>query len=111
MYALVSVYVTSKMIDVVQEGVSYAKAAVIISEEYEKIGQELLNRMNRGVTFFQSRGAYTQKARDVLLCVVVQSEVTTLKSIVYSIDPKAFVILSNVHEVLGEGFKEGEVKV
>ncbi|MGI6685709.1 MAG: YitT family protein [Bacillota bacterium] len=110
LYALVAVFVTSKMIDVVQEGVSYAKAAIIISEEYEKIGDELLARMERGVTFFQSKGAYTKKDRYVLLCVVVQSEVSTLKDIVYSIDPQAFVIFSNVHEVLGEGFKEGEVK-
>jgi len=109
LYALVAVYVTSKIIDLVQEGWSYAKAAVIISEEYERIKSELLARMDRGVTSFQSRGGYTRKDREVLLCVVVQSEVSTLKSIVYGIDPKAFVILSNVHEVLGEGFKEGEV--
>lgn len=106
LYALVAVFVTSKMIDVVQEGVSYAKAALIISEEYEMISRELLARMNRGVTSFQSKGVYTEKEREVLLCVVAQSEVSTLKSIVYSIDPKAFVIVSNVHEVLGEGFKE-----
>ncbi|MCR6545384.1 YitT family protein [Dehalobacterium formicoaceticum] len=105
LYALASVYVTSKIIDVVQEGVSHTKAALIISEEYQRITQELLAQMNRGVTSFQSKGAYTKKEREVLLCVVSQSEVSTLKSIVYHIDPKAFVIVSQVHEVLGEGFK------
>jgi len=107
LYALVAVFVTSKMIDVVQEGVSYTKAAVIISEEYQMISKELLARMSRGVTSFKSKGVYTEKEREVLLCVVAQSEVSTLKSIVYSIDPRAFVIVSNVHEVLGEGFKQG----
>lgn len=106
LYALVAVYVTSKMIDVVQEGVSYVKAALIISEEYDRISQEILARMSRGVTSFQSKGVYTAKEREVLLCVVAQSEVSTLKSIVYSVDPRAFVIVANVHEVLGEGFKE-----
>ncbi|MEL7567764.1 MAG: YitT family protein [Dehalobacterium sp.] len=106
LYALVAVFVTSKMIDVVQEGVSYTKAAVIISEEYQTVSKELLARMNRGVTAFKSKGVYTEKEREVLLCVVAQSEVSTLKGIVYSIDPRAFVIVSNVHEVLGEGFKE-----
>jgi uncharacterized membrane-anchored protein YitT (DUF2179 family) len=105
LYALIAVFVTGRMIDLVQEGVSYAKAAVIISERYAEISRELLEKMNRGVTAFQSRGAYTSKQRDVLLCVVAQSEVTTLKSIVYQVDPEAFVIVANVHEVLGEGFK------
>lgn len=107
LYALVSVFVTSKMIDLVQEGVGYAKAALIISERHQEISSELLSRMSRGVTAIQSRGGYTSQERDVLLCVVSQSEVSTLKSIVYHVDPKAFVIVSNVNEVLGEGFKSG----
>lgn len=106
LYALVTVFVTSKMIDVVQEGISYTKAAMIISEEHEMISKALLAGMERGVTAFKSRGVYTEKEREVLLCVVPQSEVSKLKSIVYGVDPKAFVIVSSVNEVLGEGFKE-----
>jgi len=105
LYALVAVFVTGRMIDLVQEGLSYAKAALIISEYHEQISRELLDKMNRGVTAFQSKGAYTAKERDALLCVVAQSEVSALKSIVYSVDPAAFVIVANVSEVLGEGFK------
>ncbi|ATW25930.1 YitT family protein [Candidatus Formimonas warabiya] len=108
LYALVTVFVTGKMIDVIQEGVTYAKAALIISEHHRQISEELLTRMSRGVTSFQSKGAYTATEREVLLCVVAQSEVSTLKSIVYSVDPKAFVIVANVHEVLGEGFKQAD---
>lgn len=110
LYALIAVFITSKMIDVVQEGISYDKAALIISEKYEIISKELLKKMERGATSFKSKGVYTEKEREVLLCVVTQSEVSTLKSIVYSIDPKAFVIVSNVHEVLGEGFKERQLE-
>ncbi|MGI6678105.1 MAG: YitT family protein [Dehalobacterium sp.] len=105
LYALASVFVTGKIIDVVQEGVSYTRAALIISEDYRRISKEILNQMDRGVTSFQSKGVYTQKEREVLLCVVTQREVSTLKNIVYQVDPKAFVIVSQIHEVLGEGFK------
>lgn len=106
LYALVAVFVTGKMIDLVQEGMSYARAAVIISEGYEEISRELMRRMNRGVTAFPSRGVYTSRDREVLLCVVTQSEVSVMKSIVYNVDPRAFVIVANVNEVLGEGFKK-----
>ncbi|MGI6065835.1 MAG: YitT family protein [Bacillota bacterium] len=106
LYALVAVYVTSRMIDLVQEGVAYTRAALIISDKFEVISSELLHKMNRGVTALQGRGGYTSIERDVLLCVVSQSEVTTLKSIVYSVDPDAFVIVANASEVLGEGFKK-----
>lgn len=108
LYALVAVFVTGKMIDLVQEGVSYARAAVIISECYEEISRELMHRMNRGVTAFPSRGVYTSSNREVLLCVVTQSEVSVMKSIIYNVDPRAFVIVTNVNEVLGEGFKKVE---
>ncbi len=84
---------------------SYTRAALIISEDYRRISKEILNQMDRGVTSFQSKGVYTQKEREVLLCVVTQREVSTLKNIVYQVDPKAFVIVSQIHEVLGEGFK------
>lgn len=106
LYALIAVFVTSRMIDLVQEGVAYTRAALIISDKYEMMSNELLRRMNRGVTALQGRGGYTSIKRDVLLCVVSQSEVTTLKSIVYNVDPQAFVIMANASEVLGEGFKK-----
>lgn len=106
LYALIAVFVTSRMIDLVQEGIAYAKAATIISEHHDVISKEILSGMDRGVTILQGRGAYTGKDRDVLLCVVSRSQVSILKGIVHSVDPRAFVIVSDVHEVLGEGFKE-----
>jgi uncharacterized membrane-anchored protein YitT (DUF2179 family) len=65
-----------------------------------------MNELGRGLTFFQGRGAYTGRERDILLCVVSTSEVTRLKDIVYHRDKRAFVIGVDAHEVLGEGFKQ-----
>nr|WP_279381025.1 YitT family protein [Alkaliphilus hydrothermalis] len=62
--------------------------------------------MERGVTVLEGRGMYTGSQRDVLLCVVNRAQVTKLKRIVYGVDPRAFIMITTVHEVLGEGFKE-----
>lgn len=104
LYALIAVFVTGRMIDLVQEGGPYAKAAIIISERFEDISSKILTDLDRGVTVLSGRGGYTGTTRDVLLCVVTQSQVTRLKSLVHEVDPRAFVIVTDVHEVLGEGF-------
>jgi uncharacterized membrane-anchored protein YitT (DUF2179 family) len=106
MFAMITVFVTSRLIDLVQEGVGYAKAALIISNHNEIIAEVILNQMDRGVTALRGRGLYTKSDKDVLLSVVSQSEVSRLKEVVYSVDPNAFVIVANVHEVLGEGFRK-----
>lgn len=106
LYALITVFVTGKLIDVVQEGLEYAKAAYIISEKYQDIADIILSELNRGVTSLSGKGIYTGEEKEVLLCVVSRREVSELKELVYKVDPRAFVIVSDVHEVLGEGFKE-----
>lgn len=106
LYALISVYVASKVIDLVQEGLAVDKAAFIISDFSDEIAQGILERMGRGVTALRGKGMYTGKGRDVLLAVVAQSEVSRLKEVVHEADPDAFVIMANVNEVLGEGFKK-----
>lgn len=105
LYALVSLFVTSKTIDFVQEGFARSKVAYIISPHHDEIRSEILNTLDRGVTKLQAVGGYTGENRQVLLCVVSQSEVTRLKDLVRSIDHGAFVIVSDAHEVLGEGFR------
>ncbi|GAE27124.1 hypothetical protein JCM9140_3241 [Halalkalibacter wakoensis JCM 9140] len=105
LYALISLFVTGKVVDMVQVGVGYAKVALIISNHQEEVRQSLLNDVDRGVTKLSAYGGYTDEERDVLMCVVHQTEVTKLKQIVKSVDPKAFVIVTNATEVLGEGFK------
>lgn len=105
LYALLTVFLTSRVIDVVQEGFGYAKAAIIISQKPDEVSDAILNKLDRGATALRGRGMYTGTDRDVILAVVTRAEVTVLKELVQSIDPKAFVILTDVHEVLGEGFK------
>lgn len=106
LYALVSLFVSARVIDLVQEGVGYFKAALIISEHSRQISQAILTQLNRGATALEGRGVYTGAEREVLLCVVSRPEVTKLKELVAQVDPRAFVIVTNVHEALGEGFKE-----
>ena len=106
LYALITIFITSWLIDLVLEGISYARAFIIISDRSEEIADLIMKEMARGVTALQGKGLYTGIDRPVLLSVVNRSEVSQLKEIVYKADPGAFVILTNVHEVLGEGFKE-----
>lgn len=105
MYALITIFISAWMIDLVQEGISYAKAFFIISDKQEAVVNALFNNMDRGVTALKGKGLYTQTDREVLFIVVTRSEVSTLKNVVYNVDPAAFVILTDVREVLGEGFK------
>ena len=106
LYALITVFVTSRVIDVVQEGLSVVRAALIISDYSEDIAKGILGRLNRGATALEGTGLYTGKRREILLAVVSQSEVSLLKEVVYEVDPDAFLIVADVHEVLGEGFKK-----
>jgi uncharacterized membrane-anchored protein YitT (DUF2179 family) len=108
MYAVVSVFVTSKVSDTLLEGLSFAKAAFIISDHTEAIADQVINRLNRGATNFTGRGMYTRKDKGMLLCVVSAKEIISLKMLVHEVDKQAFIIVADVHEVLGEGFKEGE---
>lgn len=105
MYALLTIFITAWVIDLVQEGISYAKAFFIISDKTDAIADAVLHKMDRGVTALKGKGLYTRTDREVLLTVVNRSEVSTLKEVVYDIDPSAFLILTDVREVLGEGFK------
>lgn len=105
LYALLAAFISGRTIDVVLEGASYARQAIIISTRPAEIRAEIINRLGRGVTELPGRGGFTDSERPVLLSVVAQSEVSLLKAIVHDCDPDAFVVFSNVNEVLGEGFK------
>jgi len=105
LYALITIVVSSWLIDVVQEGLGYARAFFIISEQNDLIAEKIITELDRSGTCLKGEGVYTRQEKDVLLAVVNRSEVSRLKEIVSQVDPKAFVIVANVHEVLGEGFK------
>ncbi|MBS3970958.1 MAG: YitT family protein [Clostridia bacterium] len=105
LFALIALFATAKLIDLVQEGFHYARAAIIISNSPDKVTREIFGSLNRGVTILKGKGAYSGRERDILLVVISQSEVTRLKVLVHDIDHNAFIIITHVHEALGEGFK------
>lgn len=105
LYALLSVFATTKAIDLIQEGQSYAKAVLVISDYSDQIAQRVMDEMDRGVTGLDARGLYTGTRREVLLITVGRTEVARVQDIIREIDNRAFVIISDVHEVLGEGFR------
>jgi len=105
LYALIGLYVTTKTIDIIQLGFSQSKMVYIITLKQDEVREAIYAEVNRGVTKLQAFGGYTGEARPVLMVVVYQTEFTKLKQLIKSVDPSAFVIVSNAYEVLGEGFK------
>lgn len=105
LYAAISLYISSKTIDAYVEGFHFAKSLMIISEHSEEIARRLMADVDRGVTGLKGMGMYSRQDKTVLLCVVRKQEISIVKSIVKECDPKAFVLLSDVREVLGEGFE------
>jgi uncharacterized membrane-anchored protein YitT (DUF2179 family) len=110
MYTLVAVYVGARVIDFIQEGAYSARGATIISPKSDEIAKQILQKMDRGVTVLDGRGSFTGEKRDVLYCVVGRNEIVKLKNIINDIDPHAFVAVSAVHDVAGEGFTLDENK-
>lgn len=106
MYAIIAIVVATNISDMVLEGTNYAKAAYIITNEYEKVSARIMADLERGVTGLHAKGMYTNEEKCMLYCIVSQKEIVVLKDIVTEIDPKAFIIVSEVREVLGEGFQE-----
>ncbi|MBY0096564.1 YitT family protein [Mesobacillus maritimus] len=111
MYTLVVVFIGARVIDFMQEGAYSARGAMIISEKNEEIAGKILSEMDRGATMLKATGSFTKKERDVLYCVVGKNEIVRLKSVINSVDPHAFVSVTVVHDVLGEGFTLDENKV
>ncbi len=105
MYAIIMVYVSSKMIDMVLYGKDDGKVLFIVTDNPEPIKKGLLNQIERGVTLLKGEGAYSGAERDVLMCAVAINEVYKVRVIVKKADPKAFIIVGKADQILGEGFK------
>ena len=104
-YAFILLILSSKLVDILIEGFDYAKSAIIISWENEAIATAIQDQLSRGATIINGYGLYSKKDRKIIYTVITRKEVTMLTDIVKSIDPYAFVIINNVHEVLGNGFR------
>lgn len=105
LYAAVAMFVCGKVIDMVVDGPRTQRAAYVISQRHERIANEILYTLNRGCTELQARGVWSGNERPVLFCVLGRSEAVRLKQIVAEVDPEAIVIISEVHEAFGEGFR------
>ena len=110
MYTLVALFVGARVIDFVQEGAYAARGAFIISDSQDDIATKITEEMDRGVTVFRGYGHFTKSDREILYCVVGRNEIVRLKNIITSVDPHAFVSLTDVHDVMGEGFTLDEQK-
>ncbi|MGZ0053241.1 YitT family protein [Brevibacillus gelatini] len=109
MYTLVVVFIAARVIDFLQDGAYAGKALTIISNHAEEISRQILD-LGRGVTILAGKGAYSGEEKKVIYVVVSRNEVMRFKTIVQEVDPHAFVIVNDVHEVLGEGFTLDENK-
>jgi len=104
LWAVLTLFACSKLIDAILEGVNFAKALIIISDKSDLIAEKILKELDRGVTGLHGVGMWTKEEKNVLICVVKRHEVGQIKNLIKSVDHKAFVILTDVREVLGEGF-------
>ncbi|MCV9887230.1 MULTISPECIES: YitT family protein [Metabacillus] len=109
MYSLIAYFVAFKTIDVVIEGLDESKSAWIISEQYQEIGDAIIARLGRGVTYLNGEGAYTGDNKKVIFCVITRLEEAKLKSIVEDLDESAFLAVANIAEVRGGRFKKKDI--
>lgn len=105
-YAAVAIYLTTRLMDTIVAGGNFEKLAYIISDHYEEIGHSVMSQLGRGVTVLDGAGMYTGKQRKMLMCVVDRKQISSVSQIARNIDKKAFVIISDIREVQGEGFVE-----
>lgn len=108
LYAVISIYLVSKISDGIIEGLKFSKAAFIITSKPDEVSQILMDDLSRGVTGLSAKGMYSGQKKNMLFCVVSRKEIVRLKELTLSLDPDAFVIVTDVREVLGEGFIESQ---
>nr|WP_310225160.1 YitT family protein [Paenibacillus qinlingensis] len=109
MYSLIAYFIAYKMIDVTIEGFDESKSVWIISDSFREIGEAILDRLGRGVTYLEGEGGFSGDNKKVIFCVITRLEEAKLKSIVDGLDPKAFLAIGNIHDVKGGRFKKRDI--
>jgi uncharacterized membrane-anchored protein YitT (DUF2179 family) len=104
MLTIVMLYIATKVMDFIIEGVNPKKAVTIVSKEQNRIAEQVTMIMERGVTVIYGRGYYTNEPKELLYIVISKQEVSMLKKIVRAIDKDAFITIHDVRDVFGEGF-------
>lgn len=106
LYAIITIFVAAKAMDLIIYGSLEGKMLLIFSDESETISQHIIHGYRRGVTLLKASGAYSGNEKNVICCAVQKNEYSKIKKTVKECDPKAFIIITNAGEVLGEGFQE-----
>ena len=105
LYSLITIFVSSRIIDYIIDGPSYDKLLFIISDRQDEIREFILDKMDRGGTYIKSTGMYTAQQRDMIFLVVSRNEVSMLQNMIHQIDPASFVVIVDAYETYGDGFK------
>lgn len=105
LFGLVSLFCCTKVIDSIIYGFDRGSMVTVVSDKNREIAAQIMQELDRGVTLLKGQGAYTNKDREVLICAVRKQQFARVRAIIYEKDPQAFVIVSEVSEILGEGFK------
>lgn len=105
LYALIQLFASSKVIDIILYGLDTGKMVLVISDKNDEIAKKITVELDRGVTMLKGRGFYTDTDREVLMCAVRRPQVSQVRAIVRVIDPSAFIIMCEASDVIGEGFK------
>lgn len=105
LYSTIAIYLMGKIIDIIFEGTEFTKLLFIVSDKNEQISEKIGDLLKRGTTGLYGKGMYTDRDKLVLMCAANRHDVIRVKEIVYSIDTKSFIIITNAREVLGKGFK------
>ena len=105
MYGMISLYISTLVMDGVLYGLDQSKVAYIVTTRPQEIAAEIDRQMDRGATFLHGEGSFSREEKLVLMCAFKQRQIVPLKEIVHQLDPEAFIIVCNAHEVLGQGFR------
>ena len=105
LYSALAIFISGRMIDLYFEGINFRKMIYIISEHYEEISKQIHDKIQKGNTGIYAKGMYENKEKMVLMCVASRKEIAQIRQLVEEIDETAFIIISDVRKVLGEGFE------
>lgn len=109
LYSLISIYVSSKAVDLVLDGATYEKLLFVISEKNDEIKHYILEELGRGGTYIKSSGMYTGKDREMIFLIVSRKQIASVKQRLHEIDDKSFVVVVDAHETYGDGFKKFDI--
>ncbi len=105
LYALFLLFISARIVDVIIDGFDYARMAYIVSDKNKEIAERIMTDLSRGATAIKTRGLYRNIEQEMITTIVTLKELRKLQDLIREIDPDAFVVISNVHEILGEGFR------